>query len=68
MPTIIVEGPSIDIEKKRALVRGITETASAVYGLPGHIIHVLIRENPPENVGVAGGLLADRRKESGTDR
>ncbi len=67
MPTIVVEGPPIDIEKKRALVRGMTETASAVYELPSRIIHVLIKENPPENVGVAGRLLADRREESGTD-
>jgi len=60
MPTIIVNGPPIDVEKKRQLVKGVTEAAVGVYGtIP---ITVLIKENPPENVGVSGELLADRRR------
>ena len=60
MPTIVVDGPPIDVEKKRQLVRGLTDAAIGVYGsIP---ITVLIKENPPENVGVTGELLIDRLK------
>ncbi len=58
MPTITVEGPPISIERKRALVKRLTETAAEIYQIE-HIT-VLIKENPPKNVGVAGQLLADR--------
>ena len=47
MPIITIEGPKIDIEKKRKLSSGLAEAASAVYGLPIEKIIVLIRENPP---------------------
>ena len=60
MPTIMVEGPKIDVEKKRQLVKKLTEAAVEVYGIE-HII-VIIRENPPENVGISGELLADRKR------
>jgi 4-oxalocrotonate tautomerase len=60
MPTIMVEGPPISVEQKRELVKGLTEVAVEVY-LIEHIT-VLVRENPPENVGVDGQLLADRRR------
>ena len=60
MPTIIVDGPPIDLERKRQLVKGLTAAAVEVYGtIP---ITILIKENPPENVGVNGELLADRWK------
>ncbi len=62
MPTIIIEGPPIDVDKKRALVKQMTETASDVYELPREIMHVLIKENPPDNVGVGGQLLTDRHQ------
>jgi len=60
MPTIMVEGPKIDVEKKRQLVKKLTEAAVEIYGIE-HII-VIIRENPPENVGISGELLADRKR------
>jgi 4-oxalocrotonate tautomerase len=60
MPTIIAEGPPISIERKRQLVKQLTEAAVAAYQIE-HIT-VLIKENPPENVGVGGQLLADRRR------
>ena len=62
MPLIVVNGPNIDLEKKRQLVKAITDAATGVYGnIP---ITVLIKENPPENVGVNGELLVDRRKKN----
>ena len=60
MPTIVVDGPPIDLEKKRKLVKTLTDAAVEVYG--GIPITVLIKENPPENVGVSGELLVDRRR------
>jgi 4-oxalocrotonate tautomerase len=62
MPTIMVEGPPMDIDRKRELVKRLSEAAAEVYGI-GHIT-VLIRENPPENVGLGGKLLADRKRGS----
>ena len=62
MPTVIVEGPKIPIEKKRQLVEGLTQVASEIYGIDKKHIIILIRENPPENVGVGGKLLSERIK------
>jgi len=56
----MVEGPKIEVEKKRQLVKKLTEAAVEVYGIE-HIT-VLIRENPPENVGINGELLVDRKR------
>jgi len=58
MPVIRVDGPKIDLEQKRQLVKKLTDAAVEVYGIE-HII-VLIRENPLENVGLSGQLIADR--------
>ncbi len=63
MPTIMVEGPPIkEIERKRQLVKKLTDVAVEIYGIK-HIT-VLIRENAPENVGVEGQLIIDRHKQS----
>lgn len=60
MPTIVVDGPPIkELEAKRQLVKGLSEAAVKVYGIP-HVT-VLIKENAPENVGVNGQLLIDRK-------
>lgn len=63
MPFITIEGPQIkDINVKRRLVKGLTEIAAQAYQLPEQVIHVLIKENLPENVGVGGELIVDRKK------
>jgi len=62
MPNIIVEGPVIkDVDKKRILVQELTEAATKAYALPKEAIIVLIKENSPENVGVGGKLVIDRK-------
>lgn len=62
MPNISVEGPVIkDVDKKRILVHELTEAAAKAYALPKEVIIVLIKENSPENVGVGGKLIIDRR-------
>ena len=66
MPTVIFEGPRMDTETKRQLVRAIAEAVTRVTGHPKEIITTLIHENPPENVGLGGDLLVDRKaRESG---
>ncbi len=62
MPTIIVEGPPIEVDRKRRLVEQLTDTAAKVYELPAQVIVVVIKENQPENVGVGGQLLVDRHR------
>ena len=59
MPLITVEGPALSTDAKRELVRRFTEVAREGYDIEDII--VLIKENPPENVGVGGQLLADRQ-------
>ncbi|MGA1871908.1 MAG: 4-oxalocrotonate tautomerase DmpI [bacterium] len=62
MPNITIEGPVIkDVNKKRTLVKELTDAAAKAYSLPQQTIVVLIKENSPENVGVAGTLLIDRK-------
>lgn len=61
MPLITVEGPKIpEVERKRELVKKLTDIAVEIYGIAREHIIVLIRENPPENVGAGGELIADR--------
>ncbi len=63
MPTVTVEGPVVEsLDTKRTLVKEMTAAASKAYGLPEKIIVVLIKENPPENVGTGGQLLIDRHQ------
>jgi 4-oxalocrotonate tautomerase len=62
MPNIQVEGPVLkDVDKKRILVQELTDAATKAYGLPREAIVVLIKENSPENVGVGGKLIIDRK-------
>lgn len=61
MPNITFDGPKLnDLDKKRELVKAVTDAAVAAYGLPKQAMVVVIRENNPENVGIAGELLSDR--------
>lgn len=63
MPTANLSGPKIeDIEIKRKLVKEITDAMEKAYKIPREAYIVVIKENPPENVGVGGELLIDRRK------
>ena len=63
MPNITIEGPEIkDIGIKRTLVKELTRAAAKAYGLPEEIMVVLIKENRPENVGVGGRLIIDKKK------
>jgi 4-oxalocrotonate tautomerase family enzyme len=62
MPTITVEGPALDIAKKRLLVKALYDSARAVYNIDDIVI--VLHENPLENMGVGGELVSDRHKEA----
>ena len=64
MPNAIIDGPPIeDLEIKRVLVKEITDAMEKAYKIPREAYVVLIKENKPENVGVGGELIIDRRKD-----
>jgi len=62
MPTIFFYGPRLEKEKRREMIKSFTETASRVTGIEKSAFVVYLRESSPENVGVGGELLEDRRK------
>ncbi len=63
MPNITIDGPKIEnIENKRILIQEITESIEKAYKIPRDHIIVVIKENSPENVGVAGKLIVDMRR------
>ena len=65
MPLIIFEGPRMDREKKRELVRSFAEAASRVTGIPKEHITTVIHENEKENIGVGAELLPDKLAREG---
>jgi len=61
MPTITVDGPRIEeLDRKRQLVKDVTEAATKAFGLSKEVIVVVIKENTPDNVSVGGRLIIDR--------
>ncbi len=63
MPNITIEGPKIeDLEVKRLLIKEITDAIEKAYNIPREHTVVVIKENSPENVGVGGTLIIDRRR------
>ena len=63
MPSVTIEGPKIqDVNAKRKLVKELTDALVHAYSLPREVMIVLIKENPPDNVGVGGELIIDRMK------
>ena len=62
MPTATIEGPSMDLDRKRSLAVEVTDALEKAYGLPREVYVVVIKENPPENVSVGGEMICDRIK------
>lgn len=62
MPVITIAGNNgITNEKRREMVKKVSETVANAYDLPIEAITVLVQAYPPENIGVAGELLSDRK-------
>jgi 4-oxalocrotonate tautomerase len=62
MPTIFFYGPKLEKERKRDMIKSFTETASRLTGIDKSAFVVYLLESSPENVGVGGELLEDRKK------
>jgi len=62
VPTIFFYGPKLEKEKKKDRIKSFTETASRLTGIDKSAFVVYLRESSPENVGVGGELLEDRKK------
>ena len=63
MPTIFFYGPKLDREESKEMIKSFTETASRLTGIEKSAFVVYLRESTPENVGVGGTLIIDRRKD-----
>ena len=62
MPVIQIAGNNgISIEKKREMVKKVSEIVADAYGLPIETITVLVSEFNPDDIGAGGELLSDRK-------
>ena len=60
MPIVYVYGlEGRSIERKRRLVKGVTEAVCDAYDVPADIVTVYLFDQPPENCGHGGVLVAD---------
>ena len=60
MPVITIEGPSIDVEKRRALCCELTDAMERAYGLPRSTFIIIMHDTSRETVATGGTLLCDR--------
>lgn len=61
MPVITFETSPLSREQKQKVAEGLTKVASEATGVPEGAFYVFIKENEPDNVGVGGKLLSDRK-------
>ena len=65
MPNITIDGPKLDdLDLKRTLIKEITESIERAYKIPKDHIVVIFRVQSPEDVGIAGKLLLDIKKQN----
>lgn len=61
MPVITIAGnDGISLDKKRKMIKEVSEAVSDAYDLPIEAITVLVQAYPKESIGVAGELLSER--------
>ena len=61
MPVITIGGnDGITLEKKREMVKKVSEVVAEAYDLPIDAITVLVQGYAKEDIGVAGELLSER--------
>ncbi|MBR3155403.1 MAG: tautomerase family protein [Methanobrevibacter sp.] len=62
MPVIQIAGNNgISLEKKREMVKKVSEVVAEAYDLPVDAITVLVQGYNFDDIGVAGELLSDRK-------
>ena len=60
MPVVTVEASkSLSKETKKEMIEKVSEVVANEYGLPVQTITMIIRENCPENIGVAGKPVSE---------
>jgi 4-oxalocrotonate tautomerase len=59
MPLIMFEGGTMDKDKKKELIQGLTETAAKVTGIRPQAFTIYIHENDHDNIGVGGEVLTE---------
>ena len=60
MPVLIYEGPELNQNQRKELIKGLTETACKVTPeIPKEAYYVFLREYPVEKVGVGGLVLSE---------
>ena len=64
MPTVIIEGPPLPLDKKRQIVSAITDIISRIYEWPAERVVVIVHENPDENVSRGGILLSNKKEDN----
>ena len=69
MPVVTYDGPVMDAEMKKAMIKALTDAVvSVIPGIPRTAYYVYIREHPNENIGVGGYVLDEylKRMDEGT--
>ena len=62
MPVVQIAGNNgISIEKKREMVKKVSEIVAESYDLPVETITVLVTGFNPDDIGAGGELLSDRK-------
>lgn len=62
MPVIQIAGNNgISIEKKREMVKKVSEAVAEAYDLPVETVTVLVTGFNPDDIGAGGKLLSDRK-------
>ena len=60
MPVLIYEGPELNQNQRKELIKGLTEAACKVtQEIPKEAYYVFLREYPDEKVGVGGCPLPE---------
>ena len=60
MPVLIYEGPELNQEQRKDMIKGLTDVACRVLpNIPRDAFYVFLREYPEEKVGVGGLVLPD---------
>lgn len=60
MPVITLEAGKLTDEKKEALIKELTSTASKIMGTPEAAIYVFLKENELSNIGAGGQQLSKK--------
>ena len=60
MPVVTFESSkSLSKETKKEMIEKVSQVVADEYGLPIQTITMIIRENTPENIGVAGKPVSE---------